>query len=65
MPAFLGYGAGLAILVGTFDYCGNSLGSALQITPPDHLDHREALRANRRRDVHESIAELGEGRGKT
>lgn len=62
-PAFFGYGAGLAILAGTFDYGGGLFTGYKKDTTVDEVDRKMALRQNRRRPIEETVAELGEGRG--
>jgi len=63
MPAVLGYGAGLALLLGTFDYTGGVLTGYEKDPGVDEYDRKEQLRKNRRRPIQETINELGEGRG--
>lgn len=63
MPAVLGYGAGLAVLLGTFDYTGGRLTGYERDPNVDEYDRKEQLRKNRRRPIQETIQELGEGRG--
>jgi hypothetical protein len=62
-PSFFGYGCGLAILAGAFDYCGGALSGYKADPTVDEIDRKEALRKNRRRPIEETVAELGEGRG--
>ena len=64
MPAVLGYGAGLAVLLGTFDYTGGVLTGYEKDPNVDEYDRKEQLRKNRRRPIQETINDLGEGRGK-
>ncbi|MCJ1477132.1 hypothetical protein MMC13_005803 [Lambiella insularis] len=63
MPAVLGYGAGLAVLLGTFDYTGGVLTGYEKDPNVDEYDRKEQLRKNKRRPIQETIQELGEGRG--
>jgi len=63
MPAIIGYGAGLAIVMSAFDYTGGSLFGYARDPTVDEYDRKEALRKNRRRPIQETIEELGEGRG--
>jgi hypothetical protein len=63
-PSFFGYGCGLAILAGTFDYCGGVLSGYKADPTVDEIDRKEFLRRNRRRPIEETVAELGEGRGR-
>jgi len=64
MPAVLGYGASLAVIMAAFDYTGGSLFGYQRDPAIDEYDRKEALRANKRRPIQETIDELGEGRGK-
>jgi len=63
LPAVLGYGAGLAILLGTYDYTGGALTGYTRDPDVDEYDRKEQLRKNRRRPIQETLGELGEGRG--
>lgn len=63
MPAVLGYGAGLAVLLGTFDYTGGVLTGYSKDPEVDEYERKEMLRRNRRRPIQETVMELGEGRG--
>jgi len=63
LPAVLGYGAGLAVLLGTFDYTGGVLTGYDKDPSVDEYERKEHLRKNRRRPIQETIEELGEGRG--
>ncbi|KAI9773335.1 MAG: hypothetical protein M1840_007550 [Geoglossum simile] len=63
IPAVLGYGAGLAVLLGTFNYTGGKLTGYTKDPDVDEFDRKEYLRKNRRRPIQEVIDELGEGRG--
>lgn len=63
MPAIIGYGAGLSIIMTAFDYTGGSLFGYSRDPTIDEYDRKEALRKNRRRPIQETIEELGEGRG--
>lgn len=63
MPAVLGYGAGLAVLLGTFDYTGGVLTGYTKDPEVDEYERKEMLRRNRRRPIQETVTELGEGRG--
>ncbi|KAF1987603.1 mitochondrial import inner membrane translocase subunit Tim17 family protein [Aulographum hederae CBS 113979] len=62
-PAIVGYGTGVAIVLGLFDYGGASLWGYPKDPLVDEVARKEHLRKNRRRSVEETIAELGEGRG--
>ena len=63
-PATLGFGAGLAIINGVFDYTGGAL-QGYGFGPRDEEDYgsKEWMRKNRRRPIQETLDELGEGRG--
>ncbi|MCJ1432617.1 hypothetical protein MMC27_001974 [Xylographa pallens] len=63
MPAVLGYGAGLAVLLGTFDYTGGVLTGYEKDPNVDEYDRKQQLRKNRRMPIEETINDLGEGRG--
>jgi hypothetical protein len=63
MPAVLGYGAGLAVLMGAYHFTGGSLRGYDKDPNIDEFDRKEQLRRNRRRPIQETVAELGEGRG--
>lgn len=62
-PAFFGYGAGLSILMGAFDYCGARFSGYKKDPTVDEVDRKTELRRNRRKPIEETVAELGEGRG--
>lgn len=62
-PAVLGFGAGLAVLQGVFDYTGGQF-SGYNIDPQmDEYARKEQMRANKRRPIQETLDQLGEGRG--
>ena len=63
IPAVLGYGAGVAIVMALFDYTGGSLAGFRRDPTVDEYERKAALRTNRRRPIEETISELGEGRG--
>ncbi|KAL9094850.1 MAG: hypothetical protein Q9165_002799 [Trypethelium subeluteriae] len=63
LPAFLGYGAALAVIAGAYDYTGGSLGGYRKDPDVDEVARKEFLRKNRRRPIEETLADLGEGRG--
>lgn len=65
LPAVLGYGAGLAVLLGTYDYTGGVLSGYDKDPNVDEYLRKEQLRKNRRRPIQETLEELGEGRGRT
>ena len=62
-PAVLGFGAGLAIVQGAFDYTGGKFSGYDKDPNVDEYERKEALRKNRRRPIQETLEELGEGRG--
>ena len=53
-----------AIIMGVYDYTGGALTGYRKDPEVDELAQKEALRKNRRRPIQETIAELGEGRGR-
>ena len=63
MPAVLGYGAGLAILLGSYDYTGGQLRGYDKDPEVDEYERKQQLRKNRRKPIQETLEELGEGRG--
>lgn len=63
LPAVLGYGAGLAVVMGAFDYTGGALTGFGRDPDVDEYEQKEFLRRNRRRPIQETIEDLGEGRG--
>ncbi|MCJ1256372.1 hypothetical protein MMC24_004193 [Lignoscripta atroalba] len=63
LPAVLGYGAGLAVLLGAYDYTGGVLTGYEKDPNVDEYERKEALRKNRRRPIQETLEQLGEGRG--
>ena len=62
-PAVLGFGAGLAIVQGAFDYTGGKFSGYDKDPNVDEYERKEALRKNKRRPIQETLDELGEGRG--
>lgn len=65
MPLILGYGAATSVLLTAFEYSGSSLrGKRPEIEGMDEFERKEYLRKNRRRPIEETLAEVGEGRGK-
>lgn len=66
MPLVLGYGAVTSVLLTAFEYTGGSLrGKMPEIEGMDEFERKEYLRKNRRRPIEETLAEVGEGRGKS
>ncbi|KAI9813535.1 MAG: hypothetical protein M1832_006266 [Thelocarpon impressellum] len=63
IPAVLGYGAGFAVILGTFDYTGGVLTGYSRDPEVDEFERKQQLRKNRRRPIQETLEELGEGRG--
>lgn len=63
MPAVLGYGAGLAVVLGVFDYTGGSLTGWVLGPPEDIVARKALLRSTFRLPMDETIGEIGEGRG--
>jgi hypothetical protein len=63
LPSVLGFGAGLSILLSTFEYTGGSLTGYAKDPDVDEFERKEQLRKNKRRPIQETIDELGEGRG--
>ena len=64
MPAVLGLGAATSALLSAFEYTGGSLMGAGRDPEVDEFERKQQLRKNRRRPIEETVAELGEGRGK-
>ncbi|QIX00142.1 hypothetical protein AMS68_005659 [Peltaster fructicola] len=64
-PAIVGYGTLLAVVLSAFTYTGTSLRGYRRDTSVDEVSRKEYLRKNRRRNIDETINELGEGRGIT
>ena len=62
-PAVLGYGAGLAVLMSTYDYTGGSLKGYGRDPEIDEFERKECIRKNKRRPIQETLEQLGEGRG--
>lgn len=67
MPQIVGWGAGISIVMSALEFTGGSLVGKGKNERPDVIDEyerKEYLRKNRRRPLVETIAEVGEGRGK-
>jgi len=65
MPAIMGYGTGLAVVLAAFNYTGGKLTGYVKDPEVDEVSRKEYLRRNRRRPMEDTVAELGEGRGTT
>lgn len=63
MPAVLGYGTGLAVILSTFDFCGHALTGYNKDPTVDDFERKQFLRKNFRKPAEQTIAEIGEGRG--
>lgn len=64
-PAVLGFGAGLAIIQGAFDYTGGKFSGYEKDPSIDEYERKEYLRKNRRKPIQETLEQLGEGRGRS
>ncbi|KAI9728401.1 MAG: hypothetical protein M1828_003801 [Chrysothrix sp. TS-e1954] len=64
LPAVLGFGSALAVFMTAFDVTGGTLMGPIKDLDVDEYERKEALRANKRRPIQETIDELGEGRGR-
>lgn len=65
MPRVLGHGAIFAVVLTAFNFTGGTLqGYMRDERVHDEYERKEALRLNRRRPITETIADIGEGRGK-
>ncbi|KAK2628936.1 hypothetical protein QTJ16_002039 [Diplocarpon rosae] len=62
-PVMLGYGALVAVVLGTYDYTGGTLSGFKKDPEVDEFERKQYLRKNRRRPIDQTISELGEGRG--
>ncbi|CRK42236.1 NADH-ubiquinone oxidoreductase 21.3 kDa subunit like protein [Verticillium longisporum] len=62
MPTVLGVGALVSATMGVFDFTGARLRGWAERPEEDEFERKLALRANRRRPIEETIAELGERR---
>ena len=63
LPAIVGYGSAVAVILGAFTFTGGRLSGFTQDTEVDEVSRKEFLRKNRRRPVESTVHELGEGRG--
>ncbi|PKS13000.1 hypothetical protein jhhlp_000341 [Lomentospora prolificans] len=63
-PVIVGCGAGLAALLGVFEYTGGRFdGYYTRRSEEDEFERKQRLRENRRRPIEETIRDVGEGRG--
>ena len=62
-PHTVGFGAGLAVLQGVFDFTGGKFSGYERDPELNEYERREQLRKQRRRPIQETLDELGEGRG--
>jgi hypothetical protein len=65
LPAVLGFGAGLAIVQGVFDYTGGKFSGYEKDPSVDEYERKEYLKKNRRKPIQETLEQLGEGRGRS
>ena len=65
MPKVVGAGALCAAVLTIFDFTGGSLKGYSYDPDMDDFDRKEKMINNRRRPLEETIAEIGEGRGKS
>lgn len=63
LPAVLGYGATVSIVMAAFNFTGGTISGLSKSPYVDEYERKEALRANKRRPIQETLSELGEGRG--
>ncbi|ROT35746.1 NADH-ubiquinone oxidoreductase 21.3 kDa subunit [Sodiomyces alkalinus F11] len=63
MPVVLGLGAFVSATMGAFEFTGARLRGWADRPEEDEFERKIAMRANRRRPIEETIAEIGEGRG--
>jgi len=63
MPAILGYGSALAVVLAAFNYTGGRLNGFARDPEVDEVGRKEHMRRNRRRPMEETVAQIGEGRG--
>ena len=63
MPKMVGFATGSFIVFGAFEYSGGKLSEWRNAPVETELERKERLRKNRRRNVWETVTELGEGRG--
>lgn len=64
MPTILGCSAGLALILGVFEYTGGRFDGYYNRREEDGFEIRERMMKNRRKSLEETMADLGsEGRG--
>lgn len=63
LPVVLGLGAFVSATMGLFEVTGARLRGWSERNEEDEFERKMAMRANRRRPIEETIAEIGEGRG--
>ncbi|RPA92871.1 hypothetical protein L873DRAFT_1817028 [Choiromyces venosus 120613-1] len=63
MPGVVGCGVGLGVTMGIFEYTGGALGRRFVNGQRDEVGRKEGVRARTRRDIKETLEDLGEGRG--
>jgi hypothetical protein len=64
MPVVVGCGAGLAVFLSAFEFTGGRLDGYYNRSEEDSFERRERMLKTRRRPLEETIADVGEGRGK-
>lgn len=66
MPAVVGYGAATSVVLSAYEFTGGNLrGKKPEVEGMDEYQRKEHLRKNRRRPIEETLAEIGEGRGRS
>ncbi|KEZ42873.1 NADH:ubiquinone reductase (H(+)-translocating) [Scedosporium apiospermum] len=63
MPLVVGCAAGLATVLGVFEYTGGRFDGYFNRSEEDEFERKTRLRENRRRPIEETIRDVGEGRG--
>lgn len=63
MPIAIGLGALTGVTLGVLDFTGSRLRGWTDRPEEEEFERKMRLRANRRRPIEETIAEIGEGRG--
>jgi len=64
MPLVVGCAAGLATVLGVFEYTGGRFDGYFNRSEEDEFERKTRLRENRRRPIEETIRDVGEGRGR-